>query len=67
MKRSLAVPMSRINNHTPYARGKVSGPADRRRRDEVGEKLYTVYKNSVQAKRETGIESGPFQIKDWMR
>lgn len=59
--------MSRINVHTPAARGRVQGPADRSRRDEAGEKLYGLYKRSVEAKRETGVESGPFQIKDWMR
>ena len=59
--------MSRINSHTPAARGRVSGPADRRRRDEAGEKLYGLYKRSLEAKRQTGIVSGPFQVKDWMK
>lgn len=58
---------SRINEHTPFARGKVLGPADRLLRDEVGEKLYHLWKNSVIARREAGVQSGPFQIKDWMR
>lgn len=59
--------MSRINTGTPASRGKVRGPEDRRRRDEVGEKLYGAWKRSVAAKRETGSETGPFQVKDWMR
>lgn len=69
----LEVPIERlyiadpINEHTPAARGKVLGPADRLRRDEVGEKLYRIWKNSVETKRQTGVESGPFQVKDWMR
>ena len=59
--------MSRVNEHTPFARGRVLGPADRRRRDMVGEKLYRLYKNSVQAQREAGVPSGPFRIRDWER
>lgn len=58
---------SRINEHTPAARGKVFGPADRLMRDAIGEKLYQIWKNSVQARREAGIRTGPFEIKDWMR
>ena len=61
------VGLSRINNHTPAARGKVQGPVDRRRRDELGEKLEGIRRRSIEAKRQTGIESGPFALKDWMR
>lgn len=58
---------SRINEQTPFARGRVLGPGDRLRRDEVGEKLFRMWKGSVRARRQTGIDSGPFQLKDWMR
>lgn len=59
--------MSRIRNTTPYSRGKVFGPQDRLVRDMIGEKLHTLWKHSVEAKRQTGQESGPFDIRDWHR
>lgn len=59
--------VSRVNNHTPFARGRVQGPEDRRRRDEAGEKLYRLWKNSVEARRQVGVNASPFAIKDWMR
>lgn len=59
--------MSRIRTYTGVDRGRVSGPVERRKRDEVGEKLERLRKNSVRAKRETGIESGPFKVRDWER
>lgn len=59
--------MSRINAHTPYARGKVSGAVDRRRRDEIGEKLEGLRKRSVEMYRATGVKSGPFKVRDWER
>ena len=58
---------SRINEHTPAARGRVLGPLDRLRRDETGEKLYQLWRRSVEFRREMGVQSGPFAIKDWMR
>ena len=48
-------------------RGRVQGPADRRRRDSVGEKLEGIRKRSIEVKRQTGQLSGPFQIKDWQK
>ncbi len=47
--------------------GGVGGPWDRRRRDHAGEKLESLRKTSVEAKRQTGKDSGPFQIRDWER
>jgi hypothetical protein len=61
--------VSRIRTHPAMAnsKGKVRGPQDRLYRDEVGEKLYRLWKQSVEVRRETGKESGPFVLKDWMR
>lgn len=61
--------VSRIRTHPAMAnsKGKVFGPRDRLRRDEIGEKLYRLWKQSVTVRRETGQLSGPFQIKDWHR
>ena len=61
--------VSRVRTHPAMAnsKGKVFGPQDRLRRDEVGEKLYRLWKQSVNVKRETGQLSGPFAIKDWHR
>ena len=47
--------------------GRVRGPQDRRRRDEIGEKLEGLRRRSVEVKRQTGQLSGPFQVKDWER
>jgi hypothetical protein len=61
--------ISRIRTHPAMAnsKGKVLGPQDRLYRDMVGEKLHRLWKNSVEARRQTGQQSGPFQIKDWMK
>jgi hypothetical protein len=67
VRESLPMLMSRIRARTPASRGKVRGPAERLRRDEVGEKLNRILKQSIVIRRETGRESGPFQIKDWMK
>ena len=58
---------SRINEHTPAARGQVFGARERLLRDETGEKLYQMWRRSVEMRREMGVESGPFALKDWMR
>ena len=47
--------------------GSVNGPIDRNRRDHAGEKLEMLRKTSVEAKRQTGKDSGPFKIRDWER
>ena len=48
-------------------KGRVRNRVERRRRDEIGEKLHGLEKRSIEIKRETGVRSGPFQIKDWMK
>ena len=67
VRESLPMLMNRVRARTPAARGHVYGAQDRLRRDAVGEKLQRLWKQSVLLKRETGKESGPFQVKDWMR
>lgn len=47
--------------------GRVIGARDRVRRDHAGEKLNKIRKSSVEAYRESGKQSGPMEIKDWMR
>jgi hypothetical protein len=47
--------------------GAVKGVADRRRRDHAGEKLNHLRKGSVEAYRQTGVQTGPMQIRDWDR
>ena len=39
-----------------------NGPAERRRRDEIGEKYEHIRKTSVDAERETGQRTGPFKL-----
>ncbi|KKK98685.1 hypothetical protein LCGC14_2640260 [marine sediment metagenome] len=38
------------------------GPAERRRRDEIGEKYEHIRKTSVDAEKETGQRTGPFRL-----
>ncbi len=45
--------------------GGVNGPVDRNRRTSVGEKLESLRKTSVEAKRQTGKTTGPFVIRDY--
>lgn len=59
--------LSHIKARTGADHGKVYGPNDRLRRDQIGEKLEQIRLNSLRIKRESGQESGPFQIKDWMK
>ncbi len=47
--------------------GGVGGPWDRNRRNSTGEKLEQLRKTSVETKRQTGKDSGPFKIRDWER
>lgn len=60
------VRLSHIKARTAAVRG-ANGPQERLRRDQVGEKLEGMRLNSLRLARESGIESGPFQIKDWMK
>ena len=60
------VRLGHIKTRTNAIRG-ANGPQERLRRDQVGEKLEMLRMNSLRLKRESGKESGPFQIKDWMR
>lgn len=58
----------RVTLHPPNAiteTGGVGGPWDRNRRNHAGEKLESLRKTSVEAKRQTGKASGPFKIRDW--
>jgi len=52
---------------TIVRKGRIRSPADRRRRDEIGEKLRGIEKRSIEVKRQTGLNSGPFTIKDWQK
>jgi len=37
------------------------GPAERRRRDQIGEKYERIRKSSAEAEKETGQRTGPFR------
>jgi len=41
--------------------------SERRRRDEIGEKLHGLEKRSIEIKQQTGVVSGPFRVRDWQR
>ena len=60
------VQVSHIKARTGAVRG-ANGPQQRLRRDQIGEKLEMLRRNSLRLKRESGKDSGPFQIKDWMK
>ncbi len=48
-------------NATNVATG-TNGPAERRRRDEIGEKYERIRKTSAEAEKETGQRTGPFRL-----
>lgn len=46
-------------------KGKVRGAAERRLRDARGEKLDQLRRSQIEAKRQTGSNYGPFDVRDY--
>lgn len=55
-----------VDQHAITSVGSVKGKADRFRRNHAGEKLNDLWQSSREVYRESGEQSGPFEIKDWM-